>query len=116
MEPKWTGTITWDGLNKAWGDLWTFLRERLPINEEWQFNEQGQKEPSGRPLGEDIICCRAAKDMRLLFYLQEAGLKITDITARRKVHNLGVRERMPILTAGRGKKSARQPTRKNRHK
>lgn len=106
---KWSGVLSWATINKCWGDLYEYLRTHLALDEHRQVNAEGIWVEAGRPMIEDIVCCRASYDPRMLFYLRAAGLDITELSSRPpKKHRLGVAQRVPVAGGSRGQVAPKQ--------
>lgn len=69
--------MTWVEINQNWAHIQDVLRAKLPVNDDIVLTRQLQFVPAPRPMLEDIICLRAAKDDFLIAYLRAAGIDIT---------------------------------------
>lgn len=87
--------MTWAEIDKNWAHLQEILRSKLPVNQDLIIDSQGNIITANRPMLEEIVCLRAARDKGLFLYLQAAGVqtvlstarepRIIDTTARNKI-------------------------------
>lgn len=68
--------MTWAEIDKNWAHIMEVMRSKLPLDEEIALNRSGERIPAQRPMLEDIVCCRSARDDLLLEYMGAAGMKV----------------------------------------
>jgi len=76
------GETTWGEIDLNWGDIMQLLRERLPVQDEIGLNRAGVMVKTQRPMIEDIVCARSARDDILIAYLAAAGIIVRLSTYR----------------------------------
>lgn len=97
--------IPWDEINTKWGEIMKLARENEQFQQEWAFDEEGRVFTTARPAIESMICDKAEKSSRLLYYLQLLGHWPK---GKGRIINVKVKQPMPMGTGGKYKKKPKK--------
>ena len=92
--------IDWDKILADWGDIMKAARANAGMQAEVDFDAEGAIYTTNRPMIESMVCARTERHARIIYYLQMLGLQVK--TGR--VIQVGVGNRMPMGTGGKGVK------------
>lgn len=91
-------------INAQWGEILAAARKHPDMQKQIAFDDVGAIIITpDRPMIESMICDKATKNERLLFYLALLGFH----HAPGRVLQVGVRSKMPMGTGGKGEKKKR---------
>jgi hypothetical protein len=93
--------MTWEEIDKNWGDIFQVFQAKLPFHELVDFDDDGSAITCNRPMGESIIVARVHRLPRFQHYLVAAGLETASVGPR--IINVIIGERVRIGSGGRGK-------------
>ena len=93
--------MTWDEIDRDWGDILDTFRAKLPFGELIDFDDNGCAITSNRPMGESIVVARRHRLERFHHYLVAAGLEAPKIGPR--IIHVSIGERIRMGIGGKGK-------------
>lgn len=95
--------MTWDEIDRDWGDLLNVFRQKLPFFELVDFDDYGAAITCNRPMGESIVIARQFRLPRFEHYLVAAGLQTAKVGPR--IINVIIGERVRLGSGGHGRVS-----------
>lgn len=96
-------SVDWDKVNTDWGDIMKAARANPEMQAPVDYDAEGRVFTTNRPMIEAMVCARQERHSKIIYYLQLLGLHVS--TGR--VIQLGVGNKMPMGTGGKGKKVKR---------
>jgi hypothetical protein len=96
-------SVDWEKVNADWGDIMKAAREHPEMSAPVDYDAEGRVYTTNRPMIESMVCAKIEKHAKIIYYLQLLGLH----ASKGRVIQLGVGNKMPMGTGGKGKKVKR---------